>query len=249
MPAPKPIQVMILGTFHMGGGRDMFNPNVKDMMEARRQAEAEAMANGLAKFKPTKIAIEFPYGRPEPQQWYDHYLSGRRANVKNEFDQVAFRLGKKAGVKEVYGVDWKKDMDIQGLLDHASQIGQKDVADAMMARFQKEIVPRLSDEKWEQQTLTQIYRSMNTPEEDQVGHSIYMDMTKVGKGDDYMGADLVAGWYERNLKIATNIARIAKPGDRIFVLMGAGHAKLLREYLGQMDGFAAVWPNKYLKGE
>ncbi len=71
-------------------------------------------------------------------------------------------------------------------------------------------------------------------------------LAEVGKDDDYKGADMVADWYERNLKIAVNIRRIAKPGDRIFVLIGAGHCKLLKEFLSQTPGYVVVDPGLYL---
>lgn len=41
-------------------------------------------------------------------------------------------------------------------------------------------------------------------------------------GNDYAAADLVRDWYERNLKICANIARLAEsPNERVFVIIGA----------------------------
>jgi len=48
----------------------------------------------------------------------------------------------------------------------------------------------------------------------------------------------VANWYKRNLRIVVNINRITEPGkDRILVIIGAGHLKLLKEFAAD-----AVWP-------
>ena len=41
----------------------------------------------------------------------------------------------------------------------------------------------------------------------------------------------VANWYKRNLRIFANINRITEPGrDRVLVIIGAGHLKLLKEF-------------------
>jgi hypothetical protein len=70
----------------------------------------------------------------------------------------------------------------------------------------------------------------------------------IGNDRDYPGADLVARWYGRNLRIATNIARLpAGPSERILVLIGAGHGKLLRQFLAEMPGFEVVGCSEYLK--
>lgn len=47
------------------------------------------------------------------------------------------------------------------------------------------------------------------------GHRAYLDMAHVGAGDNYIGAEQYGIWYTRNVKIYANLARIAKPGDRL----------------------------------
>jgi hypothetical protein len=39
-------------------------------------------------------------------------------------------------------------------------------------------------------------------------------------GDVYGGADMVADWYKRNLRIFANLTRISEPGDRVFIIYG-----------------------------
>lgn len=51
----------------------------------------------------------------------------------------------------------------------------------------------------------------------------------IGRGADYPGADGLSGWwYNRNLRIFANIRRLIEPGDRVLVLIGAGHVPILR---------------------
>jgi len=54
-----PVQVMVLGTYHMDNpGLDLHNARADDVLTPRRQAELAAVAEALAAFKPTVIAIE-----------------------------------------------------------------------------------------------------------------------------------------------------------------------------------------------
>jgi len=63
----------------------------------------------------------------------------------------------------------------------------------------------------------------------------------VGKDDNYAGADLVADWYERNLRIYRNIVNIdRKPEDRFFILFGSGHSKILQDLIEDSAGFELV---------
>ncbi len=57
----------------------------------------------------------------------------------------------------------------------------------------------------------------------------YSVMDGMGRSADYAGSAYVAQWYARNCYIFSNILSVIKPGDRVVVLMGAGHKYLLRE--------------------
>lgn len=58
-----------------------------------------------------------------------------------------------------------------------------------------------------------------------------MDMALIGSSDDYVGADVILRWYERNIKIFVNVARLAsESSDRILVLIGGGHLPLLTHF-------------------
>lgn len=71
----------------------------------------------------------------------------------------------------------------------------------------------------------------NSPEFDRL-HGEYIRLAPVGEGENLIGADMVAAWYGRNLKMFAHIARLAKrTDDRIFVLVGAGHGALLKEFV------------------
>ena len=56
--SPEPIQVLVLGTFHMGAAGGPMNPTVSDLLGERRQAELDQLAASLADFDPTHVMVE-----------------------------------------------------------------------------------------------------------------------------------------------------------------------------------------------
>ena len=65
-PEPASVQVVVLGTYHFGDpGQDLHNMQVDDVRTPAKQAELAAVAARLAKFQPTKIAVEALSGRPD----------------------------------------------------------------------------------------------------------------------------------------------------------------------------------------
>src|SRR5205814_2757867 len=58
-PTLSSIQVMVLGTYHFGNpGQDMHNMKVDSVLTPAKQAELGDVASRLAKFNPSKIAVE-----------------------------------------------------------------------------------------------------------------------------------------------------------------------------------------------
>lgn len=54
-----PAQVMVLGTYHFGNpGQDLHNMKADNVLTPKKQAELADVAARLARFKPTKIAVE-----------------------------------------------------------------------------------------------------------------------------------------------------------------------------------------------
>ena len=78
-------------------------------------------------------------------------------------------------------------------------------------------------------------------------HRPYLYMAQVGTAADPKGAEVLAGWYKRNLLIYGNLVRlIDSPQERILLLIGQGHAKLLSEYVAESPNLRLVDPLGYL---
>jgi hypothetical protein len=244
LPAQQRPQVMILGTYHMNNpGLDYANLQADDVLAERRQAEIAAVTQALAEFRPTRIAVEVtPAQDSVLNASYRAYLAGTRPLTRNEHEQIGFRLARQLGHARLYPVDWKLDLDIGAVMGFAAQNGQADVAQrlgaeiqALMARMQREMGAL---------TVGEILRRANAPAADSL-HGNYLVMATIGRDSAYVGADMVADWYSRNLHIFANIARIATPGERVLVIIGSGHGTLLREFIAQSPDLELVAVEEY----
>jgi len=60
--------------------------------------------------------------------------------------------------------------------------------------------------------------------------SMYFELARYGDPYDYAGPDLLAAWYQRNIRIYHNIVKlIESPSERILVIYGSGHLPWLRD--------------------
>jgi len=58
----------------------------------------------------------------------------------------------------------------------------------------------------------------------------YFEFVPYGEPFEYAGPDLLALWYQRNIRIYHNIvALIDSPSDRILVIYGSGHLGWLQQ--------------------
>lgn len=58
---------------------------------------------------------------------------------------------------------------------------------------------------------------------------------------DYLGTDTRTAWYNRNTRIFTKIQRsVDGTGERILVIIGAGHVPILHHLLASSPGFHLV---------
>src|SRR5262249_45799530 len=146
------------------------------------------------------------------------YLAGNYTLTASEVDQLGLRLAKNLSHRAVYGIDFEEDLPMEKAFLYAQQNKQGALVQGIMADVETQIKPRLSAGYMEKNAVRQILVDCNDPAMDELGHRFYMRMMLIGKGKEYVGTDVVSRWYDRNLRIATNIARLAdRPGERILV--------------------------------
>lgn len=251
-PTPAPVQVMILGTYHFGNpGLDLHNMKSENVLTAARQKELEDIAIRLAKFNPTKIAVEARSDRPDfSTQKFADFTPQKLSTDPDERTQIAFRLAQRLGHKNVYGVDEQSDTidyfpfgKVEAYAKAHNQVGT-------LARMHEDVEKNMKVMEAAQKTtpIRLLLADMNEPARVRSDHQqFYYGLLVLGDQKNQPGADLNAAWYQRNAKIFAKLTQIARPGDRILVVFGAGHAFWLRHLAQNTPGYTLVEANDYLR--
>lgn len=242
------IQVLVLGTYHFANpGLDAINPEVADVMTPEKQAEIREVVDALARFRPTKVVLEWPYEEAaQLDSLYQAYRAGAHELTRNERQQLGFRVAAEAGHEHVYAADWHNRFGMDRVLAWAQE------NDPSFLRYFEEVRDRIvsrSDSLQRTATVGEILASINRPEDVLETYAPYMRMAVVGSDSVYIGMEPVVNYYERNLRIFVNVHRISEPGDRLLVIFGSGHAPFLRQFFEGHPGMELMDPLEFLPGD
>lgn len=247
-----PVQVMVLGTYHMDNpGLDLHNAKADDVLTPRRQAELAAVAQALAAFRPTVIAVERVTPAPDYQDArYREFDVSQLASHRDERVQVGYRLARLAGLMTVHGID---EQPAPGEPDYfpfervqagVQRHGEDAALAAMMSRTGELVADfeRLQAGRTVAELLVDAndLRTMADP-------SMYYQLLELDVGEDQPGAELLGYWFMRNAKIFAKLMDIVKPGDRVVVLFGGGHKHWLEHLARNTPGFVVIDPVPYLQ--
>lgn len=249
---PAPIQVMILGTYHFANpGLDLHDIKAQSVLTPQRQKELEDIATRLAKFNPTKIAVEALSTQPDlSARSYAEFTPAKLTSDPDESVQIGFRLAQRLGQKTVYGIDEQsKTIDYfpyEKVQAYAKAHGQTAILDQMQASA--EAMMKKMEAAQNTTPIRLMLASLNEPARVRSDHDdFYYKLLALGDQKEQAGAELNAAWFQRNAKIFAKLIHVAQPGDRILVVFGSGHAFWLRHLTENMPGFSLVEPNDYLR--
>ena len=251
--------IMILGTYHMDNPEaDVVNFEADDVLTAKRQRELQQLIEQIARFNPTKIAVEADTGLDaEVNAAYQDYLNGVYQPGRSEGDQVSFPLAKEMQHSKIYCVDWfqradeEETMDVEVFAKTHNQSGLLEKADAMVQAMAQEPLTTLT-ELQKTGSVIDMLRFLNQEETIRVLHEIntlpQFTLAQIGDADQYVGLDGLLDWYERNLKIFVNLTRITESDDdRLLLMIGAGHVFLVKQFLEDSGDYIIESPLKYLE--
>jgi hypothetical protein len=240
---PAPIEVMVVSTFHMANPNyDLHNTRVPDVLTPDRQAQIAAVVDGLLRFRPTKVAVEWRASSVIDR--YPKYLAGTLAPSRNEVVQLGFRLAHLAGDKPVFGIDSEGDFPygpVRAWADAHGRGGELDAAGAETDRSNRETERLLAGPG-----IGAALRDLNTSAHVLADQGWYERLFNYGESDDQPGAQLMGAWAQRNYLICAKLVQLAKPGDRVVVIFGYGHGFLLRRCVSDQPGMKLVEANAYL---
>lgn len=257
MATESPVEVMVLGTYHFANpGQDKVNAQIDPVTTPAKQAQLEQVAERLARFKPTIIAVE-RVAKDQATMLDHRYPDFTPADLLKNPDervQIAYRLANKLGLKQVYGVD---EVAGEGEPDYfpfdpvqkwAEANGRTGTIDAMFGPIQAWVAQLEKDQKT--RPVADILADLNAPDHPiaikSMGEGYYRLLT-LGRGRDLPGADLNARWYARNARIFAKLTQVVKPGDRVLLVYGSGHNYWLRHFAGETAGFRLVEAGSYLR--
>ena len=241
------IQVLNLGTFHMGYTNDASTTEF-DEHNLENQKNIHEIAKKIAAFKPTVIIVErLPKYDESLQEVYNDYLENPSMFFKrpSEIELLAYELGRLSGTKRIFGIDHKMDYnynignEIENSIDPFWYNKYK--ADPLSFFPEINIVDDSLD-------LLSKLKLKN--------HDKYLDflisvnadkLTHTGSEDGFEGADEAAKFYQRNLRMYSNLNRIdLEKEDRVFILMGASHTAFFRDFMSRSHKYEMVNTFKYL---
>ncbi len=252
-------KAMVLGVFHFSNpGLDSYKEKYPlNILEENKQKELDTLLSKIAEYKPTKILVEWNRIKADSitNVRYQYYLkdSFDISKKSNEVYQIGFKLAKKLEHNRIYCsdafADWfgvELDWDNYDEDAYLKSKGQYEKA----TRYDYESFYELHDSLKTTHSLTEHLRLINKPEDRLKDHQAYLTNNMIkGAGDNYLGADGVARWYRRNLRIFANAYDLTDFGkeERLLLIYGSGHVWQLRQLFKDSPDFEYVEPNEYLK--
>ncbi len=233
--------VLVLGVFHFqDAGRDTYKPVFTfDVRSPARQKELDQVLTKLAAWKPTRIAIEQDVDlQPRLDSLFARYPAGGLDTLRNEIYQIGFKLAKRLGLSDVAAVDADASPLDSAMTQQEWENRQKALVRGPLsttnwdARFTA--LYRADDSLKAIRSLSETLIYANSPERLATGHGHYLVNNLLnGAPGDYFGADgFVSAWYNRNIRIYSNLVRLIRtPAERVLLIIGAGHVPILRHLL------------------
>lgn len=246
-PSPDQVEVMLVGTYHMANpGLDKHDFEADDVLTPTRQRELRDLVARLERWSPDHVAVEQPYDRQETvdSAYRDYRNDG--LEDRNEVVQVGFRLADRLGHDRVHAVDVDMSIEVDDEAPWTEEFDSPEKLDYARPNLDERV--REKEERLRNATVREYLRWLNRePQLREVHELMFEDCISWGAGDGFEGARLLAGWYERNLRTVQNLWRIVEDTDeRVFLLIGASHVRVLRHLLDEAPMFCPVSPRPYL---
>lgn len=240
------VKVLNMGTFHMGYTPDATTTEF-DEHDQRNIEQVHQIARSIADFKPTIILVEMvPEKNAALQEAYHDYLQNPDKSFKKptELELLAFEVGRLAGTKKIYGIDYKENYNyrIANSINNSYGIETyRDYFKLLDSIEQAYDVNNMSVLEKIKMTNNPVYKDMLI--------NVNADMlTHISTKGNAEGADEAAKYYHRNLVIYSNLNQVEiAEDDRVFILMGGSHTAFFDMFLKRSPKYELVDINSYLK--
>ncbi len=259
------VKIALLGTFHFNQFHDT-ESETNNFFGTKRQQEIEMVIEKLKAFNPDQIYIERePKYQTQIDSLYGLYKSDKLKlnefeNGAGEVYQLAFRLAKALDLEGPKCVNHYESTS-QSLLSSGSNIEKYQSALKKFQNLGRSVVGAFLQGK---ASLLETLLKMNLPENIALSHQLLFNIpayvqegefVSYEKNDKetidkrYIGAEFISLFYERNLKIYSNIlnTQMESNDQRILFITGQVHVGVLQELLGKNDHFDVIECSDLLK--
>ena len=144
-------------------------------------------------------------------------------NYSDEMNAIGFEVGRLSGVKKIYGIDSQIGFDYPSLITLANN-SKTDSLFVENVMNSYKIVNNLP--------LLQQFKEINTKSYKMETFNFYNFLASMHTQNNYEGADIIAEFYKRNLRIYSNLEDIPlSKEDRVLIILGATHTAYLDVFL------------------
>lgn len=241
------IDVLNVGTFHFGYTTDANKAEFNAKGE-KEQQEVRHLNKLLAEFKPTIICVEIePQFEDELNEGYQKYLKNHDELETNwnEISMVAFEIARMNNVERIHAIDdqeiWHNYLIGEEIINTIDSVTYMNYSRNTPNKFLKIVENK-------ELSLVEKIRRLNSNEAlDFLIISGADILAHVGTDGNFEGADEAAKFYQRNLRMYSNINRISmNKEDRILILSGGSHAAFFREFMSKSPKYNLVNISDYL---
>ena len=259
--AQNKVNVILFGTYHFNNpGNDAAKTIKKNILTNDHQKQLEVIANSIvSKYKPDQIFVESSFHEKELlnnqfQSYLKNDFDKYTDTIKNERKkkyfkegetfQLAFKLAKKAHNTEIYPIDSLIEMRFDLLQKELNANPEtKKIFESKIADLSKTMNKCL-----ENASLKDVFLCLNTQTSLDENKGLYISfINKINTKNNYFGSNLISDWYKRNLIMYSNLQKQLKPDSKnIFVLVGTGHAAMIKEFFENDSHFNLIDLDKVL---
>lgn len=170
----------------------------------------------------------------------------KRFYVENEIFQFGFRLANKAKNESIYSVDYDKVPIRFDLIKSKLETNSKFDYSNYRAKINE--LETFMNNCMSQNSLEAVLKCLNSAEQYQLNKGLYLSfLNRLNTDSDFFGSDLVSLWYKRNLIMYANVQNQTDDADHnIVVIVGAGHAAMLEEFIKVDERFNLININQIL---
>ena len=248
-------KVLTLGTFHFDRSRDgsdvVANEHI-DVTTEINQKKLNRIVERLIRFNPSKIAVEW---KPSKQKVMDslfhEYKKGNYKLGKHETFQIGFKVAKALGHSRVHCIDnnppfpdyinaiedWEKYADSLG---HLQLWRAYDVVNKELNTFMDTIQRHVN--------VLEYLTIINSERHSKRLKELWLTgLVNIGHDGANMGADVVARWYRRNIRLFSTAKNLVREDENLLIIYGGAHKWIFDELFESAPDFQVVQWNQIIQ--